>query len=185
MIVPMTVQCLTCNAYIYKGTKFNCKKETVEDENYCGLKIYRFYFKCTSCSNQFTLKTDPQNSTYVCERGVKALSDPRREEMKKREAEMEQRKKEAEQDVVKRIEQQSKDAMKEMKEVERLEQLKIMQKKNDSISIDDLLDFHHQKDINTKEEQRKRSYTEMKFMSQSQKSYSSKKSEKKKTFSFL
>jgi len=70
MMMPMSVRCTICGEYIYKGKKFNSKKETVLGEEYLGVKIFRFYQRCTRCSSEFTIKTDPKNSDYVCERGV-------------------------------------------------------------------------------------------------------------------
>jgi hypothetical protein len=34
--------------YIYKGRKFNARKETTE-EKYLSITIYRFYIRCTVC----------------------------------------------------------------------------------------------------------------------------------------
>lgn len=34
-------RCNTCGEYIYKGKKFNARKETVEGEDYYGIKIFR------------------------------------------------------------------------------------------------------------------------------------------------
>lgn len=50
----------TCGEYIYKGKKFNGRKETVQGEEYYGIKIFRFYIKCTGCSAEITFKTDPK-----------------------------------------------------------------------------------------------------------------------------
>ena len=147
MIIPMSLQCLVCNEYIYKGTKFNSKKETVEGEEYCGIKIYRFYFKCPNCKNTFTLKTDPQHNSYVCEKNAKANIDPRRAELQRRESEMKQRKEEEKDDIVKQMENQTKNALNEMKELERLDQLKRMTRVNDSVSIDELIQLKKMKDI--------------------------------------
>ncbi|KAF5940394.1 hypothetical protein HYC85_021561 [Camellia sinensis] len=51
MMLPMSIRCGTCSNYIYKGTKFNSRKEEVICE----------------CSAELTIKTDPQNSDYVVE----------------------------------------------------------------------------------------------------------------------
>jgi hypothetical protein len=41
-------RCITCGEYIYKGKKFNARKEDVEGEDYLGIRIYRFYIKVNS-----------------------------------------------------------------------------------------------------------------------------------------
>jgi hypothetical protein len=38
-------RCSTCGEYIYKGKKFNARKEDVENSDYLGIRIYRFYIK--------------------------------------------------------------------------------------------------------------------------------------------
>ena len=49
-------RCKTCGEYIYKGKKFNARKETVQNEAYLGLPIFRFYIKCTRCLAEITFK---------------------------------------------------------------------------------------------------------------------------------
>jgi len=43
------------------------RRETVWNENYLGIRIHRFYFKCTYCYAEITFKTDPKNHDYVVE----------------------------------------------------------------------------------------------------------------------
>ena len=69
----------TCAEYIYKGKKFNARKETVEGETYFGVKIFRFYIKCTRCSSEITFKTDPKNTDYSVEHGAQRNFEPWRE----------------------------------------------------------------------------------------------------------
>lgn len=75
MMLPMTVKCNMCGDYLYIGTKFNMRKENLT-EDYLGTQIYRFYFKCTRCSHEITMKTDPKNSDYICERGATRNYEP-------------------------------------------------------------------------------------------------------------
>ncbi|KAL2395831.1 Splicing factor YJU2 [Exophiala dermatitidis] len=70
LMAPFSMKCTSCGEYIYKGRKFNARKETT-DEKYLSLAIYRFYIRCTRCSSEITFKTDPKNMDYTCERGAK------------------------------------------------------------------------------------------------------------------
>ncbi|KAI6019634.1 DUF572-domain-containing protein [Pisolithus orientalis] len=80
LMAPFSMRCNTCGEYIYKGKKFNARKETVEGEDYYGIKIFRFYIKCTLCSAEITFKTDPKNTDYAAEHGASRNFEPWREE---------------------------------------------------------------------------------------------------------
>lgn len=56
IMAPFNMRCSTCGEYIYKGKKFNSRKETVETENYLGLYIFRFYIKCPRCVAEIAFK---------------------------------------------------------------------------------------------------------------------------------
>lgn len=45
LMAPFNMRCKTCGEYIYKGKKFNARKEDVENQDYLGIRIYRFYIK--------------------------------------------------------------------------------------------------------------------------------------------
>jgi len=74
-MAPFPMKCTACGEYIYKGRKFNARKETT-DEKYYAIPIYRFYIRCTRCSGEITFKTDPKNMDYTCERGAKRNTEP-------------------------------------------------------------------------------------------------------------
>lgn len=69
LMAPFSMKCTSCGEYIYKGRKFNARKETTE-EKYLTISIYRFYIRCTRCSSEITFKTDPKNMDYTAERGA-------------------------------------------------------------------------------------------------------------------
>ncbi|CAB3403135.1 unnamed protein product [Caenorhabditis bovis] len=73
VMTPFNMQCNTCHEYIYKGKKFNMKRETAEGETYLGLKIFRFYFRCPNCLAEITFKTDLENCDYQNEHGATRL----------------------------------------------------------------------------------------------------------------
>ncbi|KAG1714569.1 Coiled-coil domain-containing protein 94 [Nymphon striatum] len=70
LMAPCNMRCTTCGEYIYKGKKFNARKETVQGEEYLGILIFRFYIKCTRCLAEITFKTDPRNTDYDIEHGA-------------------------------------------------------------------------------------------------------------------
>ena len=40
MMLPFSLKCNICGNYLRMGTKFNMRKETVENEDYLGIEIY-------------------------------------------------------------------------------------------------------------------------------------------------
>ncbi|KAK2737293.1 hypothetical protein FQN57_000377 [Myotisia sp. PD_48] len=78
LMSPFSMKCTSCGEYIYKGRKFNARKETT-DEKYYNIPIYRFYIRCTGCSAEISFKTDPKNTDYECEKGAKRNFEPWRE----------------------------------------------------------------------------------------------------------
>ncbi|OCF45276.1 nuclear mRNA splicing protein [Kwoniella heveanensis CBS 569] len=70
LMAPFSMRCNRCGEYVYKGKKFNARKETAQGEEYYGIKIFRFYIKCPMCSSEITFKTDPKNADYICEQGA-------------------------------------------------------------------------------------------------------------------
>ncbi|KAJ5775115.1 uncharacterized protein N7511_000126 [Penicillium nucicola] len=70
LMAPFSMKCTHCGEFIYRGRKFNARKETLE-ERYLSIPMYRFYIRCTRCSGEITFRTDPKNMDYECERGAK------------------------------------------------------------------------------------------------------------------
>lgn len=70
LMAPFPMKCTNCGEYIYRGRKFNARKQTLE-ERYLNIPIYRFFIRCTRCSGEITFRTDPKNMDYECEKGAK------------------------------------------------------------------------------------------------------------------
>jgi hypothetical protein len=60
LAAPFSMKCLKCGEYIYKGRKFNARKEIL-NEKYLGTTLHRFYIKCTQCPAEITFRTDPKS----------------------------------------------------------------------------------------------------------------------------
>ena len=116
LIAPFSMKCVSCGEYIYKGRKFNARKETTE-EKYLNIPIYRFYIRCTRCSSEITFKTDPKNMDYTSERGAKrnfeSWRDPASTELKETD---EQRLDRLEREEAEEAENADRNAMEELEE---------------------------------------------------------------------
>eukprot|EP01125_Pyxidicula_operculata_P005931 TRINITY_DN2074_c0_g1_i1.p1 TRINITY_DN2074_c0_g1~~TRINITY_DN2074_c0_g1_i1.p1 ORF type:complete len:298 (-),score=87.21 TRINITY_DN2074_c0_g1_i1:217-1110(-) len=124
MMVPMNIRCLACGEFIYKGKKFNAKKETVRGEEYLGIKIFRFYLKCTRCSSEITIKTDPKNSDYTCEMGATRNFEATKEGEKMMEEFKKKRKEEEEGNAMKALENRTVDNKMEMDILDGLDEIR-------------------------------------------------------------
>lgn len=140
MMLPMSIRCNTCGNYIYKGTKFNSRKEDVIGETYLGIQVFRFYFKCTKCSAELAMKTDPQNSDYVVEAGATRNFEPWRDQDE--EVEREKRKRDSEEmgDVMKSLENRTLDSKREMDILATLDEMKSMKSRHATVSVDAMLE---------------------------------------------
>lgn len=127
LMAPFSMKCTHCGEFIYKGRKFNARKETTE-EKYYNIAIFRFYIRCTRCSGEITFKTDPKNMDYECERGAKRNFEPWREAKLNEETEEERldrlEKEEAERDAMKELETKVLDAKTEMAIADALDEIR-------------------------------------------------------------
>ncbi|KAI5662202.1 hypothetical protein M9H77_21525 [Catharanthus roseus] len=140
MMLPMSIRCNTCGNYIYKGTKFNSRKEDVIGESYLGIPIFRFYFKCTKCSAEITYKTDPKNSDYVVESGATRNFEPWRAEDEEKEKEKHRRDAEEMGDAMKSLENRTLDSKQEMDILAALDEMKSMKSRQATVSVDAMLE---------------------------------------------
>lgn len=118
------MNCRTCAEYIYKGKKFNARKETVENEDYYGIKIFRFYIKCTRCSAEITFKTDPKNTDYIAEHGAARNFEPWRDTSGKEEVDKLALLEQEEDDPMKALENRTVDSKREMDILDKLQEIR-------------------------------------------------------------
>lgn len=141
MMMPMNVRCNSCGEFIYAGTKFNSRKETVTNEDYLGIKIFRFYFKCPCCKAECTIRTDPKNADYAAEMGVSRNFEPWREHQQA-EALRDRLKDEEKEDAIKALEARTMNSRQELDVLDDLDEIKSMNARNAKITPEELLNFH-------------------------------------------
>lgn len=136
-MLPMSVRCETCGEFMGTGLKFNARKSDT-NENYLGIRIFRFSMKCKSCPAAFTIRTDPQNSDYVCESGARRNYEPWREKQKADDESKQERTRQDE-DKMQALENKTKDAKKEMDDLDNLADIKSGNAKRAALSVDEVL----------------------------------------------
>ncbi|XP_037680030.1 splicing factor YJU2 [Choloepus didactylus] len=142
LMAPFNMRCKTCGEYIYKGKKFNARKETVQDEVYLGLPIFRFYIKCTRCLAEITFKTDPENTDYTMEHG--ATRNFQAEKLLEEEEKRVQKEREDEElnNPMKVLENRTKDSKLEMEVLENLQELKDLNQRQAHVDFEAMLRQH-------------------------------------------
>lgn len=138
-MAPFNMKCQTCGEYIYKGKKFNARKEDVENETYLGIRIYRFYIKCTRCLQEISFRTDPENADYEIEAGATRnfMALKLAEEQAKREEE--QLKEEEANNPMKLLENRTEQSKNEIELLESLEELRDLNQRHENIDYEALL----------------------------------------------
>lgn len=138
-MAPFNMRCVTCGEYIYKGKKFNARKEDVENETYLGIRIYRFYIKCTRCLQEISFKTDPKNTDYEIEAGATRnfMALKLAEEQALRE--LQEAKEEEANNPMKLLENRTEQSKNEIELLESLEELKDLNQRHENIDYEALL----------------------------------------------
>lgn len=146
LMAPCNMRCKTCGEYIYKGKKFNARKEDVEGEDYLGIRIYRFYIKCTRCLQEISFKTDPRNTDYEIEAGATRnfMALKLAEEQAQREED--ERKEEEATNPMKLLENRTQQSKQELELLESLEELKDLNRRQQSIDYDSMLIKYNDKE---------------------------------------
>ncbi len=154
LMAPCNMRCTTCGEYIYKGRKFNARKEDVDDMNHLGLRIYRFYIRCTACVSEIAFRTDPANTDYVLEAGAtrnfEALSKAEKQEEERQRA----HEQELKDNPMKLLEERTEASKNEMARMEALEELQEMSKRTVQVDYESML--HKYDRVREDEEQRQK-----------------------------
>ncbi|KAM7376104.1 hypothetical protein PAMP_005851 [Pampus punctatissimus] len=164
LMAPFNMRCKTCGEYIYKGKKFNARKETVQNELYMGLPIFRFYIKCTRCLAEITFKTDPENTDYSMEHG--ATRNFQAEKLIEEEEKRIQQEREEEElnNPMKVLENRTRDSKMEMEVLETLQELKELNQRQAQVDFEGMIDKYRELERREKEREKDEDERETKEM---------------------
>lgn len=146
LMAPYSMQCNSCGEFIYKGKKFNARKEIVQGDTYYGIPIYRFYIKCTRCTSEITFRTDPKNTDYAAEHGATRNFEPWRENDKPK-ADVnkitiimsDEEEDEPEIDPMKALEQRTIESQREMEIMDALQDIRMRNARHERVDPDAVL----------------------------------------------
>ena len=141
-MAPFTMRCLTCGNYIYRGKKFNARKEMAEGEDYLGIKIHRFYIRCPVCLTEIIFKTDPKNTDYVVETGAyRTLQAEHLAELEEERLQQEKEEDEANNPML-ALENRTKESRREMDVIDALEDIRDWNARKANVKFEELMDQH-------------------------------------------
>lgn len=140
LMAPFNMRCKTCGEYIYKGKKFNARKEDVEGDDYLGIRIYRFYIKCTRCLQEISFKTDPKNTDYEIEAGATRNFMALKLAEEQAQKEEDEEKEEEATNPMKLLEKRTLQSKQELELLESLEELKDLNRRQQTIDYDQMLE---------------------------------------------
>ncbi|QRW27336.1 coiled-coil domain-containing protein [Rhizoctonia solani] len=121
LMAPFSMRCNSCGEFIYKGKKFNARKETVEGETYYGIRIFsRNYIQNRS-----------QKHDYVAEHGAQRNFEPWREESAVEEEDRLARLEEEENNPMKALENRTVDSKREMDILDALQDIRARNARNE------------------------------------------------------
>ena len=159
VMIPFTAQCTNCGDFMYRGKKFNAKKEDTGRE-YLNITIWRFHLRCPSCAQAVTFLTDPENNGYIAERGAERTFEPWTEKQTEKEEFDKKVVEEEEGDAMKALENRTMASKREMDQQDQLEQLKELVQRNSVVNTDEILSQLQAKEAEKREEEALNALTE-------------------------
>jgi Saf4/Yju2 protein len=138
-MLPFSMRCNTCGEYMYRGKKFNSRKEDMPGEDYMGIRKFRFYIKCSVCSAEITFCTDPKNSDYECESGALRNFEMWRENDKIVEEDEKVRQEEDKIDAMKALENRTLDSKVEMDVLDALDEIQAINQRHERVDTNAVL----------------------------------------------
>ncbi|KAI5799220.1 CWC16 protein [Peziza echinospora] len=160
LMTPFSMRCNSCGEYIYKGRKYNARKEN-SGEKYFNISIFRFYIRCTRCSAEITFKTSPKHMDYECEKGATRNFEPWREAKDKEETEedrLNRLEEEENESAMAKLETKTLDSKREMQIADALDEIRTrnarMERKDAGEVLETLLELRDEEESSRDREER-------------------------------
>ncbi|OLY81214.1 Coiled-coil domain-containing protein 94 [Smittium mucronatum] len=136
LMAPFSMRCNTCGHWIGAHTKFNARKETVKNEKFHSMEIYRFYIRCPKCAAEITFKTDPENLDYVCENGASRNFEPWRGAQDANDEKKKEKEEEEEENPLKALENRTAESKLEMEVLDALDEIRTKNSIQERTTVD-------------------------------------------------
>ncbi|KAJ1448009.1 hypothetical protein M885DRAFT_540646 [Pelagophyceae sp. CCMP2097] len=146
MMIPFSMQCMKCGEFMYRGKKFNSRKEDIQDDLYLGIRKFRFYIKCSVCSNEIAFKTDPEKGDYVCESGASRNFESWKQQESAEEEFTSERNEESEMNAMAALESKTLDSKIEMDILDALDEIKAFNEGHEKVASDEVLSERDRRD---------------------------------------
>lgn len=124
---------------LLRGKKFNSWKEDCIGEDYLGIRKYRFYIKCVTCSREITFKTDPENGDYELETGASRNFESWADKQATEEEHKKAREEEEKSDSMKQLENRTLDSKIELEIMDALDEIKAVNRRHENIDTAEVL----------------------------------------------
>lgn len=126
----------------------------MENETYLGIRIYRFYIKCTRCLQEISFKTDPQNTDYEIEAGaIRNFMALKLAEEQAKKDEEDLREEEAN-NPMKLLENRTEQSRNEIEVLESLEELRDLNRRQQSVDYEAMLQQYDNTETAAQREER-------------------------------
>lgn len=107
-----------------------------------GIKVWRFYLKCTTCLAELTFKTDPKRNDYTVENGATRNFEPWKQRNTEEELEKAKRAREEMGDTMKVLENRTEASKREMDLQDAIEEVKELNARSAQLTTDQIIDIH-------------------------------------------
>lgn len=133
----------------------------MQDEEYFGIRIFRFYIRCPRCLAEITFKTNPKEADYDLEHGATRNFQALQTAEKLAEAQRVAEEEDDKANPMKMLEKRTAQSLLEMEKIEALEELKELNERQATVDFEGMLNKNLQQQKETAEQRELREEQEI------------------------